>query len=95
MRELRNAVERAVILARPGDQIRSEHLAFIPRDRAGDLILRFNPDPSLEQLEREYLRQMMAKHGGNRQKTAAVLGISERNIYRLIEKYGFGGKGDS
>jgi transcriptional regulator with PAS, ATPase and Fis domain len=29
----------------------------------------------------------MAKHGGNRQKTAAVLGISERNVYRLIERY--------
>lgn len=95
VRELRNAVERAVILARPGDQIRSEHLAFIPRDRNGEVVLRFNSDPNLEQLEREYLRQVMAKYGGNRQKTAAVLGISERNIYRLIEKYGFGSKAET
>ncbi len=35
----------------------------------------------------------MAKYGGNRQKTAAVLGISERHIYRLIEKYAIGEKG--
>ena len=92
VRELRNAIERGVILARPGNQVRVEHLAFIPRDRAGEVVLRFGQDPSLEQIEREYLRQVMAKYGGNRQKTAAVLGISERHIYRLIEKYGFGDK---
>ncbi len=93
VRELRNAVERAVILARPGHQVRIEHLAFIPRNPVGDVVLRFGQDPSLEQIEREYLRQVMAKHGGNRQQTAAVLGISERHIYRLIEKYGFSEKG--
>ncbi len=90
VRELRNAIERAVILARPGDQVRAEHLAFIPRDHPGEFVLRFGQEPNLEQIEREYLRQVMAKYGGNRQKTAAVLGISERHIYRLIEKYGFG-----
>ncbi len=87
VRELRNAIERAVILARPGSQLRAEHLAFIPRDPGGEIVLRFGQEPSLEDIEREYLRQVMAKYGGNRQKTAAVLGISERHIYRLIEKY--------
>jgi two-component system response regulator AtoC len=92
VRELRNAIERAVILARPGNPVRLEHLSFIPRNQAGEVVLRFTQDPNLEQIEREYLRQVMGKHGGNRQKTAAVLGISERHIYRLIEKYGFGDK---
>jgi len=92
VRELRNAIERAVILARPGNPIRAEHLSFIPRNQAGEVVLRFGEDPNLEQIEREYLRQVMAKHGGNRQKTAAILGISERHIYRLIEKYGFSDK---
>jgi DNA-binding NtrC family response regulator len=93
VRELRNAIERAVILARPSRQIRPEHLAFLTRNPSGEVVLRFGQDPSLEQIEREYFRQVMAKHGGNRQKTAAVLGISERHVYRLIEKYGFGEKG--
>ena len=92
VRELRNAIERAVILARPGNPIRVEHLSFIPRNQSGEVVLRFGQDPNLEQIEREYLRQVMAKHGGNRSKTAAVLGISERHIYRLIDKYGFGEK---
>ena len=87
VRELRNAIERALILARPGTQVRAEHLAFIPRVQAGETVLRFGPEPTLEDIEREYFRQVMAKYGGNRQKTAAVLGISERNVYRLIERY--------
>ncbi len=93
VRELRYAIERAVILARPGNPVRVEHLSFIPRNQPGEVVLRFGQDPSLEQIEREYLRQVMAKTGGNRLKTATVLGISERHIYRLIEKYGFGDKG--
>ena len=92
VRELRNAIERGVILARPGNQVRTEHLAFIPRDRVGEVVLRFGQEPNLEQIEREYLRQVMAKYGGNRQKTAAVLGVSERHIYRLIEKYSLADK---
>ncbi len=87
VRELRNAIERAVILARPGSQVRTEHLAFIPRDQSGEVVLRFGQEPTLEQIEQEYLRQVMARHGGNRQRTAAVLGVSERQVYRLIEKY--------
>lgn len=89
VRELRNAIERAVIFARPGLVIRAEHLRFIPRagGGGGEVALRFGQEPTLEEIEREYLRQTLAKHGGNRQKAAAVLGISERQIYRLIEKY--------
>ncbi len=87
VRELRNAIERAVILSRPGNQVQAQHLSFLPSTQTGETVLRFSQDPTLEQIEREYLHQVMAKHGGNRQKTAAVLGISERHIYRLIEKY--------
>ena len=87
IRELRNAMERAVILARPGTQVRAEHLGFIPRDQAGEIVFRFATEPTLEQIEREYFSQVMTRYGGNRQKSAEVLGISERHVYRLIEKY--------
>lgn len=87
VRELRNAIERAVILSRPGNQVQAQHLSFIPCSQKGETVLRFSQEPSLEQIEREYLHRIMSKYGGNRQKTAAVLGISERHIYRLIEKY--------
>jgi DNA-binding NtrC family response regulator len=88
VRELKNAMERAVILARPGREIRAEHLAFIPKGDAKSVVLRFPHEPTFEEVEREYLAQVLERHSANRQKSAAVLGISERNIYRLIEKYG-------
>ncbi len=87
VRELRNAIERAVILSRPSKQVQAQHLSFLPSAQTGETMLRFSQDPTLEQIEREYLHQVMVKYGGNRQKTATVLGISERHIYRLLEKY--------
>lgn len=87
VRELRNTIERAVILTRPGNQVRAQNLSFLPSTQPGETLLRFNEDPTLEQIEREYLYMTLAKYGENRLKTAAVLGISERQVYRLIEKY--------
>jgi DNA-binding NtrC family response regulator len=60
--------------------------------RPGEVVLRFSGEPRLEDIERQYLFETLAKYDGNRQKTAAVLGISERHVYRLIEKYGYGEK---
>ncbi|HMV05741.1 MAG TPA: sigma-54 dependent transcriptional regulator [Accumulibacter sp.] len=88
VRELRNAIERAVILARPGTQVRAEHLAFIPREQTGEVVLRFEHEPTLDEIEREYLREVMVRYGGHRLKVATVLGISERHVYRLLERHG-------
>lgn len=87
VRELRNAIERAVILARPSNQVRAQNLSFLPTTQPGETVLRFGDEPSLEQIERDYLQMILAKYGGNRLKTAEVLGVSERQVYRLIEKY--------
>jgi DNA-binding NtrC family response regulator len=37
-----------------------------------------------------YLRWTLLRHGGNRAKAAVVLGVSERNIYRLIKQHELG-----
>jgi len=81
-------VERAMMLAPATHEIGPAHLSFIRRGDDTGLTLRFAGEPSLEQIEESYLRQVLSRHGGNRQKTASVLGISERHVYRLIEKYG-------
>ncbi len=88
VRELRNMVERALILSGRSPEIRGEHLAFgHTRPRRG-LVLDFDHEPTLEEIERDYLARMLARYGGNRARAAAALGISERNAYRLIDKYG-------
>ncbi len=50
----------------------------------------FQAEPSLEAIKRDYLRYLLAKYDGHRGKVARILGISERNTYRLIGKFGFG-----
>lgn len=43
---------------------------------------------SMEDIERETIRRSLEKNGNNRKVTAAELQISERTLYRKIEKYG-------
>ncbi|MEY2631720.1 MAG: hypothetical protein RIR00_374 [Pseudomonadota bacterium] len=88
VRELRNLVERAAILAGREERIRPEHFGPLLVRREDAVLLAFAHEPRLEDVERECLRQSLIRHGGNRAKVAAVLGISERNIYRLIKQYG-------
>ncbi len=90
VRELKNVVERAIILSRDKKAIRTEHLAFSLGQSSPEasLTFSFNHDPTLSELEQIYLEMMLEKHAGHRASVAKTLGISERNVYRLIQKYG-------
>ncbi len=87
VRELRNLVERAVILAGRDGRIRAEHFGPLVARRPDSVSLAFDHEPSLAEIEKDYLRRTLLQYGGNRAKAALVLGISERNIYRLIRQY--------
>jgi DNA-binding NtrC family response regulator len=90
VRELKNVVERAIILSRDASAIRPEHLAFGAGGgkRQMKVNINFDHDPTLEELQAEYLKLQLTKHSGHRAKVAEVLDVSERNIYRLIRRYG-------
>ena len=87
VRELRNLIERAAILAGRDERIRPEHFGPLMSRRDDAVIYAFEHEPKLAEVERECLRQSLIRHAGNRAQVAAVLGISERNIYRLIKLY--------
>lgn len=87
VRELRNLIERAAILAGRDERIRPEHFGPLLSRRDDAVIYAFEHQPKLADVERECLRQSLIRHAGNRAQVAAVLGISERNIYRLIKLY--------
>ncbi|OIQ91063.1 acetoacetate metabolism regulatory protein AtoC [mine drainage metagenome] len=82
--ELALAVARTLELA----ALRRENQQLHQRLAATPVI--FQAEPSLEAIKRDYLRYLLAKYGGHRGKVARILGISERNTYRLIGKFGFG-----
>jgi DNA-binding NtrC family response regulator len=90
VRELRNVIERAIILSGDSSTIRGEHLAFGTGGDAGAVrfSMSFDRDPTLEELQAEYLRLQLQKFSGHRARVAEVLAVSERNIYRLIRRYG-------
>ena len=86
VRELENVIERALILCDAGS-IEPEHLplgvrlepSFRPAEDDGSLV-------TLEEVERRYVKRVLEECKGHRQKAAAILGISERNLYRKIKE---------
>ena len=93
IRELRNVIERATILA-DGDVITSAHLVTdLPSGVADE-----NPSSSaangsgfsieepvsLVELERRYLRWIDSRFSGDRETLAHVLGIGKRTLYRKM-----------
>jgi DNA-binding NtrC family response regulator len=86
VRELENVIERALILC-DGGAVEPEHLpmgvritpAFEP-GRGDEEML------DLEEVERRYIKRVVEMCNGHRQRAAAILGISERNLYRKLKE---------
>lgn len=84
IRELENILERAVILCR-GDEITSEDLPDQIKNNLFDRQL--SKDLTLDDLEKEYIKIVFAKTSRHRIKTARILGIDRRTLYRKLRKY--------
>lgn len=90
VRELKNVVERAIILSQHTPDIRVQHLSFcMPEHQGSGLGVRldFASEPSLQDIEKCYLELLLDKYSGHRNSIASAMGISERNVYRLLEKH--------
>jgi transcriptional regulator with PAS, ATPase and Fis domain len=89
VRELENLVERLVVLT-PHTVIQGSEIPN-SEDRAfegfyGEAI---QNDPTLEDLEKRYVRLILDKTGGRKEKAAQILGINRRTLYRKERDYGF------
>jgi DNA-binding NtrC family response regulator len=86
VRELKNTVERAVIFAQAGDVIRSSH--FPPQFHAEAVQRPTSPQrvfKTLEEVELDYIKEVLLACNGNRIKTAEILGISPSTIWRKLQ----------
>jgi transcriptional regulator with PAS, ATPase and Fis domain len=90
IRELKNVIERGIILSRDKPAIGPEHLAFGSAYQRGNAIvtLSFDHDPTLDELDSEYLALQLKKLSGRRAEVANTLGVSERSIYRMLKRFG-------
>ena len=97
IRELKNLVERALLMKTPGKNILNVEdfqtlaASSVYRGEKGSLISDFNTGKegiSLSSLERSAIAACIAKHNGNLSLVAKELGISRGALYRKIEKHG-------
>ncbi len=89
LRELRNAVERAVILS-TGPEIDLEDLPNVARGSSGpgtESAVRLGGRVTLEALEEEHIRKVLAA-GRSLEETAEILGIDPATLYRKRKKFG-------
>lgn len=95
VRELENIVERAVVLAR-GSVIEDTDLPDPDIGSAEQIFKGLSSDfPTLSQLEERYLRVVLNKTAGRKDKAAQILGINRRTLYRKEREYGFVSTGDA
>jgi two-component system, NtrC family, response regulator AtoC len=93
VRELRNALERAAALS-TADVLEADQVLPEPAAREGGGAA--SPDapapplhpPTLEEIERRHIFRVLEETNGNRERAAAVLGISARTLYRKLREYG-------
>ena len=89
IRELRNAVERAMLLVE-GEELTLDQfpVAGAPLGRIGDGFELPATGVDLEQLERALVVQALERSGWNQTRAAGLLGLNRDQIRYRIEKFG-------
>ena len=85
IRELRHAVERAVILSE-GNSLQPEDFMFLKPNEIDQTTAIENYN--LEELEQWAIKRTLTKNKGNISKAALELGITRAALYRRMEKHG-------
>jgi len=86
IRELENVVERALILS-DGPEIGPEDLPPKVRMRLPIVKVSSMKGLTLEELERQYILQVLSETAGNKAKAAKILGIDPSTLYRKLHRY--------
>jgi DNA-binding NtrC family response regulator len=88
VRQLKNVIENMVVLS-GSNQLTQENLPREIRPTSGDASAGMNNlvGISIEQAERELIRNTLKLVDGNREHAAKILGIGERTLYRKIKEY--------
>jgi transcriptional regulator with GAF, ATPase, and Fis domain len=99
VRELRNMIERACILA-DGAFLTERELKQTTSRIGGSLAgtetaiaaLKIFPEEEirLSARERDHIRQVLERSGGNKMAAARMLGLDRRTLYRRLDRYGLG-----
>ena len=89
VRELENAIERAVAVSSAPILLPND----LPDHLAGAVAAEVRaPAPpalvSLDDLTRQHIARVLAATEGNKKRTAEILGVDRRTLYRMLQRYG-------
>lgn len=91
VRQLRNAVQRAFIMAE-GEEIDVEHLSFdaaapVPEPRQDGSSVTVRVGTSIAEMERKLIFATLDFCGGRREQAAEMLGVSPKTLYNRLREY--------
>lgn len=89
VRELEHALERAAILTK-GSSVRVSALPERVVERKSKPLVSDQPapNPTLDTIERAYIKWVLENEGGNKSRAAEVLGIDPSTLYRKLARFG-------
>ena len=93
VRELRNEVERAIALSRPGQTVSSELLPPVDQSTSAsrNVSNRGTLRERIAQVENEVIEDALSRFGGNRTRVAEALGLSRVGLRQKMRRLGLGG----
>lgn len=92
IRELRNVIERILLLAAAADEVLPAHLPPEISGGNGAVTGGAEAELTLQEIERRHIARVLAHHDGNRSRAARSLGISRATLYEKIARYGLGSR---
>ena len=88
VRELRNAIERSVLIAHEEEEFLMPE--YLPQEITGlncDSLLLEKTEKTLSDYEKMIIRSTLKKYNGNKTKAADILGIKRQTLYNKIKEY--------
>jgi DNA-binding NtrC family response regulator len=93
IRELAHVLERGVALAQHPVLGVEDLPPEVRRDGPAPSATTLTDRPTLRDLKRRYVRQVLEETGGNVSRAAAVLGVDRRSLYRMLQRWGLAPRG--
>jgi transcriptional regulator with GAF, ATPase, and Fis domain len=93
IRQLQNVVEQCAILCDDGHLVVSDDVLSGPRTGARGREAAtgmFSENLTLEEIKKRYISHQLAATRGNMRRTAAILNVDRRALYRMVERYQLG-----
>ncbi|HAD47358.1 MAG TPA: sigma-54-dependent Fis family transcriptional regulator, partial [Idiomarina sp.] len=91
VRELQNAIERAVAFSQDGE-VHAENLpqriTEFEAENEAESVTPASRWPTLNEMQEDYIKKVLAHVQGNKSKAAEVLGVTRRTLYRWLEDSG-------